>query len=153
MTSFEWKLRTMDINQLLQCLSSAQEIPGQVWNSQGYYSELSIKLSTLCAKSSAPELFPLAIWLLADRCGIWLLVSDHKLSFPDVRQAFTNWNLSDVEIATKACPARAFTQTNMMISVSGCDTLKAKEAKKSSLWAHLGNHQYRFELFQQSNYL
>lgn len=57
-------------------------------------------------------------------------MSDHKLSFPDVRQAFTNRNLSDVEIATKACPARAFAQTNMMIGVSGSDTLKTKKVGK-----------------------
>lgn len=87
-------------------------------------------LSTLCAKSSAPELFPLVIWLRADRCSMWSLMSDHKLSFPDVQQAFTNENLSDVEIATKACPARAFSQTNMMIGVSGSDTLKTKKVKK-----------------------
>lgn len=44
-----------------------------------------------------------------------------------------NRNLSDVEIATKTFPARAFTQTNVMTGVPGPDKLKAEKAKKSPL--------------------
>lgn len=62
-----------------------------------------------------------------------MFVSDHELSFPDVRQAFMNRNLRDVKIATKTFPARAFTQTNVMTGVPGPGKLKAEKAKKSSL--------------------
>lgn len=64
-----------------------------------------------------------------------------------------NRNLSDVEIATKTFPARAFTQTNVMTGVPGPDKLKAEKAKKSPLWAHVESLWYRFEAFQQNNFL